>query len=66
MMMTMKMMDVDQFYEHLDELYCSDAAVCGLSLISWEPWCCYHTEWCLEAMSTQQYWIVLPDTYPPP
>jgi hypothetical protein len=32
-------MDVDHLYEHLDELYCSDAAVCGLSLISWEPWC---------------------------
>ena len=31
--------DVVHLDEHLDELNCSDAAVCGLSLISWEPWC---------------------------
>jgi hypothetical protein len=39
MMMKLKMMDVVNLPEHLDEQYCSDAAVCGLSLISWEPWC---------------------------
>jgi hypothetical protein len=38
MKMMKMMMDVVHLDEHLDELYCSDAAVCGLSLISWEPW----------------------------